>query len=126
MKPQISPHVSIYKFPITAISSITNRITGFTLSGGLILLGISSFYPKKQEILLKQYNNSNIFLKYSIFTMLYFPVNFHVLGGFRHIIWDIKPNLLKNKKVANSSYALFGFSSILSFLMVYFTNIDNN
>ena len=58
--------------------------------------------------------------------MLYFPVNFHVLGGVRHIIWDIKPNLLKNKKVANSSYALFGFSSILSFLMVYFTNIDNN
>uniref|UniRef100_A0A6C0L019 Uncharacterized protein n=1 Tax=viral metagenome TaxID=1070528 RepID=A0A6C0L019_9ZZZZ len=121
MKPQISPHVSIYKFPITAISSIMNRITGFTLSSGFILLGISSFYPKKQEILLKHYNNSNIFLKYSIHTLLYFPVNFHVLGGFRHILWDIQPNLLKNKKVSNSSYALFGFSSILSFVMAYYT-----
>ena len=30
---KISPHVEIYKFPITAISSITNRVTGLALTG---------------------------------------------------------------------------------------------
>ena len=32
---KISPHVQIYKFPITAISSITNRLTGLSMSGFL-------------------------------------------------------------------------------------------
>ena len=27
----VSPHVTIYRFPIVAISSITNRVTGFML-----------------------------------------------------------------------------------------------
>lgn len=30
----VSPHVTIYKFPLAALSSITNRITGVILSGG--------------------------------------------------------------------------------------------
>ena len=30
----VSPHVTIYKFPITAISSIANRATGIALSVG--------------------------------------------------------------------------------------------
>ena len=33
MKKIISPHVNIYKFPITAVSSITNRLTGLALTG---------------------------------------------------------------------------------------------
>lgn len=31
----VSPHVTIYKFPVAAISSITNRVTGVVLSGGM-------------------------------------------------------------------------------------------
>ena len=34
----VSPHVQVYAFPITAISSITNRITGVALSVGNILI----------------------------------------------------------------------------------------
>jgi hypothetical protein len=30
----VSPHVTIYKFPVTALSSITNRVTGVILSVG--------------------------------------------------------------------------------------------
>lgn len=30
----VSPHVTIYKFPITALTSITNRVTGVALSAG--------------------------------------------------------------------------------------------
>ena len=31
----VSPHVTIYKFPLAAISSITNRVTGCVLSVGM-------------------------------------------------------------------------------------------
>ncbi len=30
----VSPHVTIYKFPVVALSSITNRVTGVMLTGG--------------------------------------------------------------------------------------------
>lgn len=30
----VSPHVTIYKFPAAALSSITNRVTGVALSAG--------------------------------------------------------------------------------------------
>ena len=33
----ISPHVQIYKFPVAAVSSITNRFTGVALWIGIIL-----------------------------------------------------------------------------------------
>ena len=36
---KISPHVTIYKFPITALSSITNRATGMFLSTNFVCLG---------------------------------------------------------------------------------------
>ena len=35
----VSPHVTIYAFPLSALSSITNRLTGFALSMGAGGLG---------------------------------------------------------------------------------------
>ena len=35
----VSPHVTIYAFPVTALSSITNRVTGCLLSVGCAGLG---------------------------------------------------------------------------------------
>ena len=35
----VSPHVTIYSFPVGAISSITNRVTGCALSLGAAGLG---------------------------------------------------------------------------------------
>ena len=38
----VSPHATIYAFPVTAISSITNRVTGVALSAGLFGIGAYS------------------------------------------------------------------------------------
>ena len=40
----VSPHVTIYKFPLAAISSITNRVTGCVLSVGMYNKLIQSFF----------------------------------------------------------------------------------
>lgn len=40
----ISPHVTIYKFPLTAIASITHRTTGALLSVGKNTFCLSSHY----------------------------------------------------------------------------------
>lgn len=42
----ISPHVTIYKFPITALTSIANRGTGIMLTVGIEILYIYDIYRR--------------------------------------------------------------------------------
>ena len=50
MGKNISPHVNIYKFPVTALSSITTRLTGLYLSGLFIAGGIYQFTDQKETL----------------------------------------------------------------------------
>jgi len=45
---KVSPHVSIYKFPVTAISSIATRLSGLYLSGAFVTIGISELMQNKK------------------------------------------------------------------------------
>ena len=47
MSKKLSPHVTIYKFPITAISSIATRLSGVYLSGLFIGGGIIKLVNKE-------------------------------------------------------------------------------
>ena len=101
----LSPHVHIYKFPITAISSITNRITGVALTGIFVSGGLICNTPLK-DIIEEKYKNVHP----SVNGIIAFPFFYHTLGGLRHLIWDMYPNLLTTRQVAKSSYFLFGTS----------------
>ena len=48
MVKNISPHVNIYKFPVTAVSSILTRLSGLYLSGAFVVGGISQIYGKEK------------------------------------------------------------------------------
>ena len=75
MTKNISPHVTIYKFPVTAISSILTRVSGAYLSGLFIAGGISKLV-NKDKYLYDKYNNLNSNLKTA------FP--FSEIGVFKH------------------------------------------
>ena len=112
----ISPHVTIYNFPITAISSIAIRLSGFYLSGLFIAGGTCCYIKKEDEIkntylsLEKKYQTA---INYSIIT----PVTYHTCGGLRHLLWDKYPKLLNNKSVARSSFLLFSLSGLSSYFI---------
>ena len=112
----ISPHVNIYKFPITAISSIATRLSGLYLSGAYVGFGIGTlcginFVEKYKEL----ENYKKRFINYTIIT----PSVYHTLGGMRHFIWDKYPSLLRNKSVSKSSIILIGISFPLTYLTEY-------
>ena len=109
MGKNISPHVNIYKFPVTALSSITTRLTGLYLSGLFIAGGIYQFTDQKETLYDRYMKLSDVpkrLFNYSII----FPITYHTYGGIRHFIWDKYPSLLMNKSVTRSSYILFGGS----------------
>ena len=105
---KISPHVQIYKFPITALSSITNRVTGLAFTGIYVASGVSLLFNVDVQ---KYYSDmrpaSKTFINYGVL----FPAIYHTYGGLRHMIWDKYPNLLQNMSVKRSSIALFLLSA---------------
>ena len=106
---KVSPHVQIYKFPITAISSITNRVTGLGITGMYIGLGSSLLFNKN---VLELYDKAPQPAKTIINYTVLFPNIYHTFGGIRHFVWDKYPKYLTNVKVQNSSIAILGVSVI--------------
>ncbi len=114
----LSPHLSVYKFPITAISSITNRVSGMYIT--LIGLSSSFFCFTNENTKNKFYNfyyNLNDYQKIFLNSSILYPFGYHFSGGLRHLIWDSFPHLLTNSRVANSSKFLF-FASIIPTLLL--------
>tara|TARA_B100000900_G_scaffold363130_1_gene336890 strand:- start:505 stop:891 length:387 start_codon:yes stop_codon:yes gene_type:complete len=121
---KISPHVNIYKFPITAVSSIANRITGLALTGGYIASGAMLLCNKNP---IEYYNKLEKYPKMAINYGLLFPSFYHTYGGIRHFLWDKYPHLLTNVKVQRSSFGLISISLLSSFIYEkYFISNDLN
>jgi len=85
----ISPHLQVYKLPLTGIISITHRITGVLLSIGLIFFVyiISSVadgadsYAAMQDLM-------SVWLIRLIYWGFIYALFFHLCHGVRHLIWD--------------------------------------
>jgi len=86
----LSPHLQVYKLPLTGIISITHRMTGVVLALGLVLYVFSFFtilqgneaYLNLQSIL------DNFLLRIAAWFFIY-ALFFHLCHGIRHLIWDV-------------------------------------
>ena len=112
----ISPHVSIYKFPVTALSSISVRLSGLYLTGLFISGGIATLMEREKKIA-EMYKNLNPLYKSAFNYSVILPVTYHTYGGMRHFLWDKYPKFLNNKSVARSSYLLFGLTGLTSYFI---------
>lgn len=114
----VSPHVTVYAFPIAAISSITNRVTGCALSMGAAGLGAAELLGGSGtalSIMQTIGSSDSMMLVASAKFCVAFPVSYHYLGAIRHLVWDAKPEYLTtNEEVEKSSYLLFGGALLTS------------
>lgn len=86
----LSPHLQIYRLPLTAIISITHRATGVAITLGMIylvawLMGVAegaAAFPMTQALLNSGFGALILFL-------WTFALFFHFVHGIRHLIWDI-------------------------------------
>ena len=85
----LSPHLQVYRLPLTAVLSIIHRATGVFLSFGLVLmvwfLMAVAQGPGSFETVSGLLNSilGKLFLWGWIFALL-----FHLVHGIRHLIWD--------------------------------------
>ena len=93
-KRPMSPHIQIYKMPITAKLSILHRGTGVALFMGLLLMvwvltaaagGVDSWQTMHSFL-------SSWFGKFVLFGFS-FSVYYHLCNGIRHLMWDMGKGL---------------------------------
>jgi succinate dehydrogenase (ubiquinone) cytochrome b560 subunit len=115
----VSPHVTIYKFPVVALSSITNRVTGVALSAGVTGIGLLSLGNVDIASLMTTIGNVT-FLGTVAKAAVTFPIAFHYFGGVRHVLWDRMPEALENDQVESSSYTVLGASVAVTAIAALF------
>lgn len=106
----LSPHLQVYKPQLTSILSIKHRITGFCLS---LVLPIYIFWivsllfgPLGYKFFVSVCSH---FILKTIFILATYGFSYHMMNGFRHLLWDLGYGL--NIK----------FSTITSIVIIFLT-----
>jgi succinate dehydrogenase / fumarate reductase cytochrome b subunit len=85
----LSPHLLIYRWPITMVMSILHRITGIGLYYGVLLVAWWLLAAASGP---NAYANFAAFMGSFIGRVILFGYTWalmhHMLGGIRHLIWD--------------------------------------
>jgi succinate dehydrogenase / fumarate reductase, cytochrome b subunit len=94
----LSPHLQIYSPMLSMMMSIMHRITGVALSAGIILL---VWWFTAASISDDYFNLVNSFFAHWFGRLALFGFTWalmhHMLGGFRHFIWDTGRGFALNK-----------------------------
>ncbi len=106
-KSPLSPHLSIYRWPITMTLSILHRVTGVAMSVGLIVLcawlmsaaaGAEDY--ERVVSLLSTMIGKLMLIGFS------FAFFFHLANGVRHLVWDVGYGFEKYQANASAWFVL--------------------
>jgi len=108
----LSPHLSVYKFKYTLVSSITNRITGGALTVALLVL---AYWLVALASGPGAYDRAVVVLSHPLFKLIFagfaFCFAYHLVAGVRHLIWDTGRGM--ERRQSQSSAWLVGVLSVL-------------
>jgi len=86
----LSPHLQIYRWPITMVASIAHRATGVALAAGTLMLSwwliAAATGPEAYGVFARV--AANPVGEIILFGFLW-SLAFHLLNGIRHLAWDI-------------------------------------
>jgi succinate dehydrogenase / fumarate reductase cytochrome b subunit len=115
----LSPHLSVYKFKYTLMTSILNRFTGVGLSVGLLLLVYwlmavaSGAHAQARAARLLA-----LPLMKLVYAALIIAFCYHLSAGIRHLVWDTGRGL-ERAQAQRSAWLVVGVSLALMLLVGY-------
>lgn len=109
----LSPHLSVYRWPLTMTISILHRVTGTLLSVGMLVLAAwlvaaadgAMAYGRFADLLRSGIGRV-------VLAALSFAFFFHLANGVRHLVWDLGFGFEKHQ--ANAS----GWAVVASTLLL--------
>ncbi len=98
----LSPHISIYRWPITMVLSILHRATGIAMSVGLIVLVAWLFDAASGPEAYAVFQTAMGSLLGKLLLIAWsFAFFYHLCNGVRHLLWDTGRGM--EKDAANRS-----------------------
>ena len=85
----LSPHLQIYRWPVTMATSIFHRVTGVALYAGTVFLTwwlIAAASTPEAYIAFKEITGN--FLGVIVLLGYSWALLYHLINGIRHLIWD--------------------------------------
>ena len=117
----LSPHLQVYRLPLTAILSISHRATGVFLSFGAILWAwflMSAAQGEAQYAAAQGWLDS--FLGHLLLWAWIYSLFFHLCHGIRHLVWDTV-NRFDRDTLLRDGYIELGASVALTFVVFLFS-----
>ena len=106
-KSPLSPHLSIYRWPITMTLSILHRITGVAMSVGLIIF---CAWLMSAAVGVAEYERVVSLLSTVIGRLMLIGFSFsfflHLANGVRHLVWDVGYGFEKYQANASAWFVL--------------------
>ncbi len=85
-----SPHLQIYRLPLTALLSITHRITGVMLAlGGVLLVGLLAAAAEGTGAYQSWFSHLQSWYGQLFLLGFVFSMYLHFCNGLRHLFWDV-------------------------------------
>jgi succinate dehydrogenase / fumarate reductase cytochrome b subunit len=114
-----SPHLSIYRFKYTLLTSIVNRATGLALSLGLLVL---VYWLMAIVAGPAAYARAQAILSLAVFKLLWtgwlIAFCYHLVAGVRHLIWDTGRGL-ERAQAKRSAWLVAGATLALVLILGY-------
>lgn len=116
---EMSPHITIYKFELPSLLSISHRFAGAALTGWAAILGYGCLLmPHDASHYIAALESCHLGAG-SLFVMkfiLAFPFAYHTCNGVRHFCWDYG-KFLTMKEVYTTGYAMLGTATAAAVIM---------
>ena len=114
----LSPHLQIYRWPVTMLTSILHRATGIANAAGLVLVTLflaitarGSEYFSIAHSLLSSWLGRLILFGFSL------TLSYHLLNGIRHLVWDTGAGF--GLKTARNSGLVVLFGTFILTLIIW-------
>jgi succinate dehydrogenase / fumarate reductase cytochrome b subunit len=121
MSRPLSPHLQVYKLPLTGLISITHRLTGVVLSASLVFFVYALYaiaegtevYYTLQNLLNTPWGK----IARGLFT---YALAFHFCHGIRHLLWDLGKSFAKEDLLKNAMFELVASIGLTIGIFLYY------
>ncbi len=103
----LSPHISIYRWPVTMVTSILHRATGIAMAAGfIVLVGWLFDAASGPEVYAKFLGVMNSTLGWILLVGWSYAFFYHLSNGIRHLVWDTGRGLEKEQATASAWFVI--------------------
>ena len=103
----LSPHISIYRWPITMVSSILHRATGIAMAAGfIVLVGWLFDAASGPDVYAKFLGVMDSTLGCVLLVGWSYAFFYHLSNGIRHLVWDTGRGLEKGQATASAWFVI--------------------